>query len=282
MSRLDQLRVGLAQLTSSDRYSDNITCLERSAAAAESTGCDLLALPEVAGIMPAQKFDLSEITDGDDPFVNAARECATRRGIWIHIGSTLVRSGDRLRNHSLLIDRNGRIHARYDKLHLFDVHLEGGKPFRESDRYQPGSEAVAVHTPWGLCGMSICYDLRFPQLYRDYGQIGARVIFVPSAFTVPTGNAHWQPLLQTRAIENGCWIVAAAQVGIHPAGRRTYGHSMIVSPWGRVVVDLGGDGTGFAATTLDLGLVQSARRQLASLSHDRDYRMRIEDTERHT
>ena len=273
----DTLRIGLAQMTSTDSWDGNISSLRLSAAAAAGEKCDLLALPEVAGLMNRVGADgwPSNYSADSDPFITAAQDCAAHHDVWIHIGSTPVQSGPKLLNRSVLINGAGQILATYDKVHLFDFQLRGRRPFRESDRYSAGTEAVAVETPWGLWGMSVCYDLRFPLLYRDYGKLGATVVFVPSAFTVPTGRAHWMPLLRARAIENGCWVIAAAQVGSHDDGRRTYGHSVIVSPWGRVVADLGGDGPGFAAATVSLADVASARQQIASLTHDRTFAVRV-------
>ena len=273
----DTLRIGLAQMTSSDHWEQNIAALRRLAAAAAHEKCDMLALPEVSGLVTKVSADdwPSTYSEESDPFITAAQDCAAEHDIWIHLGSTPVPGGRKLRNRSALISGTGHILATYDKVHLFDFQLRGRKQFRESDRYSAGTEAVAVATPWGLWGMSICYDIRFPQLYRDYGKLGATVIFVPSAFTVPTGHAHWIPLLRARAIENGCWIVAAAQVGRHCDGRSTYGHSAIVSPWGRVVADLGGGGPGFAAATISLAEVAYARQQIASLTHERPFSMRI-------
>ncbi len=273
----DTLRIGLAQMNSTGSWERNIDALRLLAAAASRETCDLLALPEVSGLMARASAEdwPSTYSEDSDPFITAAQDCAAKHKLWIHLGSTPVPRGRKLLNRSVLTNSSGQILATYDKVHLFDFQLRGRKPFRESERYSAGAEAVAVETPWGVWGMSVCYDLRFPQLYRDYAKLGSTVLFVPSAFTVPTGRAHWIPLLRARAIENGCWVVAAAQVGLHDDGRRTYGHSVIVSPWGRVVVDLGGDGPGFAAAALPLADVVSARQQIASLAHERPFRMRI-------
>jgi len=209
-----------------------------------------------------------------DPFIAAAQEIAAQTGLWIHTGSTPVTGqGDRFRNHGSLIDPTGAITATYDKIHLFDVFLEGRPATGESGRYGAGDTAVLADTPWGPLGLSVCYDLRFPHLYRDYAKGGATLMLIPSAFTIPTGRAHWEVLLRARAIENGAYVVAAAQVGEHDDGRRTYGHSMIVSPWGEVLADLGPDAPGQVTLTLDMGAVASARRQIPSLANERPYRM---------
>ena len=277
----DILRIGIAQTTSDCRRRTNIATLNRLGQAASDSGCDLLALPEVSGLMAKNgKETLDEAhAESDDPYIAAAQECAQSRGIWVHIGSTPVRGSARLLNLSVLIDSHGAVRCRYAKIHLFDHMPAGRGPFRESDRYEAGSEAAAVDTPWGLWGMSVCYDLRFPQLFRDLSQLGARLIFVPSAFTEATGRAHWRPMLRSRAIENGCWIAAPAQAGLHANGRRTFGHSILVSPWGRIAADLGGDGTGFAAQTLNLGEAGAARRQIASLRQGRPYSIRVYNCE---
>ena len=193
--------------------------------------------------------------------------------LWIHTGSTPLLGDDSLLllNQSHLIDSNGDIHARYTKIHLFDIFPEGKPAICESDRYAAGAEARIASTPWGPWGMSICYDLRFPHLYRDYGHAGATVIFVPSAFTRRTGEAHWEVLLRARAIENGCFIIAAAQCGVHDDGRKTWGHSMVVDPWGRVLTDMQSDSPGLQMVQIDLQLVAQTRNQIPSLRNEKTY-----------
>ncbi|MCL3883360.1 carbon-nitrogen hydrolase family protein [Marivita sp. GX14005] len=270
----ENLRVCLAQMTSTNRHEGNIAFAEDAARHAAAKGCDLLALPEAAGMMNKDVDDArSRITrEEDDPFIAACRRLAAEHGLWIQTGSTPIASGDgRFLNHGNLIDANGSSVAGYDKIHLFDVFLEGRPATGESKRYAAGQTAVLVETPWGPWGLTICYDLRFPHLYRDYAKRGATVIFVPSAFTVPTGEAHWETLLRARAIENGAFIVAAAQVGHHDDGRKTWGHSMIVDPWGKVLLDMGGREPGLAVVDLDLNHVRRAREQIPSLKNERDY-----------
>ena len=266
--------MSLVQMTSTNRHKGNIGTLRDVVSVADSEDCDLVALPEAAGMMNRHHAEALQLTasEEEDPFICTARELAARFGIWIHVGSTPIQVEGKLLNHSVLIDDSGAICARYDKIHLFDIFLNG-RASLESRRYVPGADAVVVETPWGPWGLSICYDIRFPKLYRDYANCGARVIFVPSAFTVPTGRAHWEPLLRARAIENGCWIVAAAQVGSHDDGRTTHGHSIVVNPWGEVAADLGNDAPCQRTLDLDLSLVESTRRQIPSLQHDRPYRM---------
>jgi predicted amidohydrolase len=210
-----------------------------------------------------------------DPFIAACREIAAERGLWLHTGSTPVLAPDgRFLNRSTLIDDTGGIRAHYDKVHLFDVTIDGAGAINESKRYAPGDASVLVDTPWGGFGLTICYDMRFPNLYRRLGQEGASVIFVPSAFTVPTGNAHWHVLLRARAIETGAFVIAAAQSGTHDDGRETYGHALAVDPWGAVLADLGEGSPKLSVVDLDLGLVDRARRQIPALRNGRDVPLR--------
>ncbi|HYD99546.1 MAG TPA: carbon-nitrogen hydrolase family protein, partial [Alphaproteobacteria bacterium] len=176
----------------------------------------------------------------------------------------------RVANRLFVIDPQGEIRARYDKIHMFDVDLAGGESYRESATFRPGEQAVLAQTPWGGLGMTVCYDLRFPHLYRALAQAGARLLAVPAAFTVPTGRAHWHVLLRARAIETGCFVIAPAQTGTHDAGRQTYGHSLIVDPWGEVLADGGGE-PGFVTADLDLGRIDEARGMVPALRHDRPF-----------
>ncbi len=272
------LRLAMLQMTSHNSHAVNIETVTEAAAKAAGDGADLLALPEAAGLMDRDKDHArAQITqEADDPFLVACSDLAKRHGLWIQAGSTPVKAPDgRVFNHGTLIDPAGQITERYDKIHLFDVFLEGRPPTGESNRYAPGTEAVVAQTPWGGLGLSICYDLRFPHLYRDYARAGAQVLFVPSAFTVPTGRAHWEVLLRARAIETGAFVVAAAQVGNHADGRVTWGHSLIISPWGDVLADLGGDAPGQVTVDLDLDLVDSARAQIPSLRNERPYTLKV-------
>ena len=199
--------------------------------------------------------------------------------MWLLIGSLAIdlsrEPGEiegerRLANRSYLIDPNGAIVARYDKVHMFDVDLAGGESYRESNAFRPGGQSVLAETPWGILGMTVCYDLRFPHLYRALAQAGADFLAIPSAFTVPTGKAHWHVLMRARAIENGCYVFAPAQWGEHAEGRRTYGHSLIVDPWGEIVAD-GGEGVGIISARIDAAAIAKARRMVPSLKHDRPF-----------
>lgn len=265
MSDPQSLRVALAQMCSADTHAANIVTVAALAAQAAGEGAEMLVLPEVAGLMNRNPETSRKqvVAAGDDPFIGACREIAARHGLWLHTGSTPVLGPDgRFLNHSTLIDPKGGIVAEYDKIHLFDVTLEGQAPIGESKRFAPGTQAVIARTPWGPMGLSICYDLRFAYLYRAYAQAGAVVMFIPSAFTVPTGQAHWEVLLRARAIETGAFVLAAAQAGHHADGRQTYGHALAVDPWGGVLADLGEDAPALRVVTLDLGAVGRARAQV--------------------
>lgn len=259
------LRAALAQMCSADTHAANIATVTRLAEQAAGEGADLLALPEVAGLMNrnAVVAQTQVVAAQDDPFIAACRDLAARFGLWVHTGSTPVRGPDgRFLNHSTLIDAAGRIVADYDKIHLFDVTLDGQAPIGESKRFAPGTHGVLAETPWGIFGLSICYDMRFAYLYRAYAQAGAVVMFAPSAFTVPTGRAHWDVLLRARAIETGAFMLAAAQAGDHADGRQTYGHALAVSPWGEVLADLGTAAPAVQVVDLDIGAVARARAQI--------------------
>jgi predicted amidohydrolase len=211
------------------------------------------------------------VGEADDIVLAAARDAAARLGLWVQLGSlALCPGGDETRyvNRGFLIDDKGAIRTRYDKLHLFDVDLATGESWRESSAYAPGEGAVVAETPAGKLGLSICYDMRFPDLYRALSDAGAEILAVPAAFTVPTGQAHWHVLLRARAIEAGCFVIAAAQVGAHEDGRATYGHSLVIDPWGEVLLDLGDvPGVGFAE--IDLDRLRDIRARIPALKHRR-------------
>jgi predicted amidohydrolase len=214
-------------------------------------------------------------TQDRDEAVLKLRALARELGVWLLIGSAIVKSGhvddDRAANRSLLIDDQGEVVAAYDKLHVFDVDLPTGERWRESASVRPGDAAVVADTPWGRLGLTICYDIRFPQLYRALARAGAMMIAAPAAFTVPTGQAHWETLLRARAIETGAWVLAPAQGGTHEDGRRTWGRSMVVAPWGEVAARLDHDEPGVLFATLDLEAVTRARAAVPQLSHDREF-----------
>lgn len=216
------------------------------------------------------------ITDEDrDVAVIGLRRLAAELGVWLLIGSAIVRSGDagddRAANRSLLIDPAGAITARYDKLHVFDVDLPNGETYRESATIRPGDQAGLAETPWGRLGLTVCYDVRFPHLFRRLAKGGAAMIAVPAAFTVPTGEAHWETLLRARAIETGCFILAPAQGGAHEDGRKTWGRSTVVGPWGEVIAKADHDEPCVVHAQLDMGAVEKARTSVPQLLHDREF-----------
>lgn len=267
------LRLALGQMTSAGAHDSNIAAMRDLAARAQKAGAQMLCLPEVAGLMQRDgaKARTQVVEAHRDPFIAACRDEAAARGLWMQPGSTPVLGPDgRFLNHAVMIGPDGALLAEYDKIHLFDVAIEGQKPIGESKRFAPGERGIVVDTPWGALGLTICYDLRFPQLFRAEAQQGARLIFVPSAFTVATGRAHWEVLLRARAIENGAWIVAAAQAGRHEDGRETWGHSLVVDPWGKVVCDMG-EAAGLQVIDIDLDLSDKAREQIPSLANDRPF-----------
>ena len=245
---------------------------------AAADGASYIQTPEVSNFIYRRRQDTMANThaEADDPSLKAYRELAARLGVWLNIGSLALKGeGERLANRSFLIAPDGEIANRYDKIHMFDVELPSGQKFMESRAYRPGEQVNVVDVPVSAdaamrLGMTICYDMRFPHLYRDLAKAGAEVLTMPSAFTAETGKAHWHVLLRARAIENGCFVIAAAQTGAHDGGRETYGHSLIVDPWGEVLADAGTD-TGYVTAEIDLAKVTSSRQSVPSLGNDRDY-----------
>lgn len=247
---------------------------------ARDAGADLIMTPEVSNFIESGRRRRDKARrEADDPFLAGMRDVARETGAWLLLGSLVIDpSGEpgaaageeRLANRSFLIDASGAIVACYDKIHMFDIDLPGGESYRESNAYRPGGHTVVAETPWGRLGMSVCYDLRFPHLYRALAQAGADFLAVPSVFTVPTGTAHWHALLRARAIENGCFVFAPAAWGEHAGGRRSYGHSLIVDPWGAVLAD-GGEAVGVVTAAIDPEKTTEARRMVPSLRHDRAF-----------
>ncbi len=244
---------------------------------AAAGGAKLILTPEATNFLikdPAGRAAALTAQDRD-AVIAGLRELARELGVWLLIGSAIVKSGhegdDRAANRSLLIDDAGAVVATYDKLHVYDVDLPTGERWRESAAIRPGDGAVVADTPWGRLGLTICYDIRFPHLYRALAKAGAGMISVPAAFTVPTGEAHWETLLRARAIETGCWVLAPAQAGLHEDGRRTWGRSTVVGPWGEVVAKLDHDEPGVLLATLDFDAVTRARNAVPQLTHDREF-----------
>ncbi len=268
-------RIGIVQMTSSRDVAENVAAAERLIRAAAADGAELVATPEMTTLVERERDRILGAThrEADEPALSRFRALAADLGIYLLIGSMPVRvADDRLANRSFLIGPDGRIAARYDKIHLFDVDLPGGERYRESDIYRAGETAVLVETPYASLGLSICYDLRFPHLYRLLAGAGAEILCVPSAFTAATGRAHWHVLLRARAIETGAFVIAPAQVGHHADGRRTYGHALAVSPWGEILLDLA-ENVGQSVINLDLNAVAEARSRIPALRHDRAIRL---------
>jgi predicted amidohydrolase len=270
---MSKLRVACIQTNSSPNPEENIAIVSALIREAFAAGAEFITTPEVVGMLePNRIAALSKAQSEETHQVLAAFQgLALELGIWLLIGSISIKvSNTKLSNRSFLINPNGQIIARYSKIHMFDVEVGDGHQYLESKTYEPGSKAVIVKTPWGLMGLTICYDIRFPNLFRDLAQAGAKIIFSPAAFTRVTGEAHWHVLQRARAIENGCYIVSPAQVGTHANNRETFGHSLIVGPWGEVLAD-GGTETGFVVAELDLGAVDICRSKVPSLYNDRAY-----------
>ena len=273
------MRAALVQLNASDDPAANLPETERLVREAAAGGADLVLTPEVTNIVSASRTRQTEVLaeEAADATLARLRAVAAECGIWLNIGSLALTSDDpegRFVNRSFLIAPDGGIRARYDKIHMFDVELGEGESYRESKGYRPGQRAVTAGTPLGHLGLTICYDMRFPALYRALALKGAEILTAPSAFTVPTGRAHWHVLLRARAIETGSYVLAAAQWGTHAATRgkvrETYGHSLAVGPWGDVIADAG-EGTGVTFADLDLDAVAEARRKIPALTNARPF-----------
>ena len=270
-------RVGLVQLRSGRSIAPNMEMAEALIRRAAAGGADYVQTPENTAIMELETERLLsefEVEEKAAP-LKRLQALAKELGIWLHLGSLGMKlASGKVANRSYLIAPEGEIVARYDKLHMFDVDLAGGESYRESRNFDPGNTAVLADLPWGRLGMSICYDLRFPALYRALATAGADFIAVPAAFTKQTGEAHWRVLLRARAIETGAFVLAACQGGLHENGRSTYGHSMIVSPWGEVLAEAGEDPQILLAD-IDLGLSAEARAKIPSLMHGREFEVEI-------
>lgn len=251
----------------------NARSLVHAVEQAAAGGAAFLFTPEMSGLLDQQRDRARPRlrSESDDLVLAAVRDAAARSGIWVHLGSLALageREDGRLVNRGFVIDPAGDIRARYDKMHLFDVDLPTGESWRESASYAPGESPAIVETPLGRLGLSVCYDLRFPDLFRALTDAGATILSIPAAFTVPTGEAHWHILLRARAIEAGVFVVAAAQVGRHEDGRSTFGHSLVIDPWGRVLLDMG-DAPGLAFAEIDPAQVDEVRSRLPAIRHRR-------------
>jgi predicted amidohydrolase len=271
---MSAFRAACVQLRSSDDVAENIRVTTDLIREAKSKGAHFVATPENTTLMASDggaKLERS-FSEDRDPALPAFRALAEELNVWLLIGSLAIKVSDtKTANRSFLIGPDGRIATRYDKIHMFDVDLPSGETYRESNTVAGGSRAVVADLPWGKIGLTICYDLRFPKLYRALAHGGAFLLSVPSAFTETTGKTHWHVLLRARAIENGAFVIAPAQGGTHANGRKTYGHSLIVAPWGEILAE-GGVDPGVFFTDIDPAAVTNARSRVPSLQHDRDFK----------
>jgi predicted amidohydrolase len=268
-----RFRIGLVQMRSGRSPQHNIEAAVKLIGEARNGGADYVLTPEMTNIIEndRERMFSAIVAEEHDPSLIALRELARARGMFIHVGSLAIKvSPEKAANRSFLIDRKGDIIARYDKIHMFDVDLANGERYRESRNYRAGEVAVVAELPWGRVGLTVCYDLRFPALYRALAEAGAAFLTIPSAFTRPTGEAHWHVLLRARAIETSCFVLAAAQGGIHESGRETYGHSLVVDPWGRVLAE-GTTEPGVIFADIDPAEVALARSRVPSLQHGRRF-----------
>ena len=270
---VSSFKVGLVQMRSGLLPQANLAVARDLIEQAAEAGAEYVLTPEMTNIMEIKRERLfAAITDEEnDPTLAALRETARKRAIYLHIGSLAIRvSPDKAANRSFLIDRRGEIIARYDKIHMFDVDLANGESYRESTNFRAGELAVLADLPWGRLGLTVCYDLRFPSLYRALAEAGATFLSIPAAFTKQTGEAHWHVLMRARAIENGCFVFAAAQGGAHENGRATFGHSLVVDPWGQILAEAGSE-PGIIVADIDPAAVATARARIPSLLHGRRF-----------
>jgi deaminated glutathione amidase len=273
------LKVGLIQFSASDQPTDNLKTVLQMVQNAHAKGAQFIVTPEVTNCISLDREHQSTVLhhQNDDPSLKAYQQAASDLGVWLMIGSLALKSSDpdgRFVNRCFLIAPDGVIHAQYDKIHMFDVTLSKTEIFLESKGFRPGNQAVLAACDFACVGLTICYDLRFARLFRDLAQAGAQIITVPAAFSPVSGKAHWHALLRARAIETGCYILAPAQTGTHKATvgkqRQTYGHSLVVDPWGQIIADASVD-VGITIVEIDLEQVETARKRIPSLQHDRKY-----------
>ena len=269
------MKTALIQFTAGEDPTANLTTVRSMVQDAAKAGARFVLTPEVSNVLSSSRRYQAQVLQqqADDPFLSTMQSEAKALGIWLLVGSLALKTGDadgRFANRSFLISPDGVIQARYDKIHMFDVEIDETETYRESAAYRPGTQAVLADTPFGKIGMTICYDMRFPHLFRRLAKAGATIITAPAAFSPVTGKAHWESLLRARAIENGVFILAPAQCGQNGPKRATHGHSLVISPWGEVLAD-GGDAPGITMVDLDLADVGRSRRRVPSLDHDREF-----------
>src|ERR1700688_2791229 len=273
MANASTFKVALIQMRSGLDPEANLAAVMAGVDQAKRGGADYVQTPEMTNVLENKRERLFTkiFSEEHDPTLATLREVARKLSIYIHLGSLAVKaSPEKAANRSFLIDRNGDVAARYDKIHMFDVDLAGGESYRESNTYRPGDLAVVADLPWGRLGLTVCYDLRFPALYRALAEAGASFLAIPSAFTKQTGEAHWHVLMRARAIENGCFVFAAAQGGRHENGRETFGHSLVVDPWGKIIAE-GGVEPAVVLADIDLAEIAGARARIPSLQHGRRF-----------
>jgi len=268
-------KVALVQMRSGLDPQANLLAAVAAIEDAKAGGADYVQTPEMTNILALRRDQLfgKIFAEDHDPSLSAFRDVARKHAMFVHVGSLAIKvSPEKAANRSFLIDRSGDIIARYDKIHMFDVDLANGESYRESNSYRPGELAVVADLPWGRLGLTVCYDLRFPALYRALAEAGASFLAVPSAFTRQTGEAHWHVLQRARAIENACFVLAAAQGGMHENGRETFGHSVVIDPWGRILAE-GGTEPGLVFADIDPAQVATARARIPSLHHGRRFEL---------
>jgi deaminated glutathione amidase len=268
-------KVALIQMRAGCDPQSNLNAVLAAIDQAKRAGANYVQTPEMTNILESRRDRLfaNIVADEHDPTLATLREVARKLSLYVNVGSLAIKSSpEKAVNRSFLIDRKGDIVARYDKIHMFDVDLAGGESYRESNTYRAGELAVVADLPWGRLGLTVCYDLRFPALYRALAEAGVSFFSIPSAFTRQTGEAHWHVLLRARAIENGCFVFAAAQGGKHESGRETFGHSLIVDPWGRILAE-GGTEPGIVLAEIDPAEVAAARAKIPSLRHGRRFEL---------
>jgi predicted amidohydrolase len=275
-NRTDEFRVGLVQMCTGRSVENNLADAEGLIRQAARQGAQYVQTPEITTLMETERERLFATIRPEEgnPAISHFGALARELGIWLHVGSMPILLGSgKIANRSFLISPTGQIEARFDKIHMFDVQLAGGESYRESKNYQAGDAVVLAELPWGTLGLTVCYDLRFPHVYRALAKAGAEFLAIPSSFTKQTGAAHWHVLMRARAIENGCFVFAAAQAGKHEVGRETYGHSLIVSPWGEILAEADGVHPSVIVADVKSSDVQQARQRIPSLQHDRPFRV---------
>jgi len=267
-----KFKAACVQVNASDDMAENIELASNLVRQAAFCGAELVLLPENVVMMTfgADAIRSHAFTQSEHPAIPAFSALAIELDIWLHGGTLAIKTGDKIANRSFVFAPDGTVHVTYDKIHMFDVDLANGESYRESETFAAGSEKSMVELPWGGMGLTTCYDVRFPHLYRALANLGAKMLAVPAAFTVSTGKAHWEILLRARAIENGCYVFAPAQTGDHFGGRQTYGHSLIIDPWGKVIAGAA-DGPEIIIANIDIDRVDEVRAQIPSLSHTRDF-----------